>query len=111
LVKRKKSLSLRRENQRIALERISVLFELAREVFVKEPVLAQRYVDLARKIGMHYKVRLPAEYRRMICRHCKSFILPGINCRVRIQQRRSPHLVVTCLNCGGHMRIPIGAKS
>jgi ribonuclease P protein subunit RPR2 len=111
LVKRKKSLSLRRENQRIALERISILFELAREVFVEEPELAQRYVDLARKIGMHYKVRLPAEYRRMICRHCKSFILPGVNCRVRVQQRRRPHLVVTCLNCGEHMRIPIGKGS
>jgi len=93
--------------QRIALQRIRILFRLAREMIHEDPSLAQRYVDIARRIAMKTKVRLPREYRRMVCRHCKSFILPGVNCRVRIKPRREPHVVITCLNCGGHMRIPL----
>ena len=95
------------ETRRIALERIHILFKLARETIHKDKALAQRYVDIARRLAMAAKVRLPREYRRQVCRHCKSFILPGVNCRVRIQQRREPHIVITCLECGKHMRIPL----
>jgi len=96
-----------RETRRIALERIHKLFKLARETIHKDKALAQRYVNIARRLAMAAKVRLPREYRRQVCRHCKSFILPGVNCRVRIQQRREPHIVITCLECGKHMRIPL----
>lgn len=96
--------------KRIAMQRIQTLFQLAREIHHQDPALAQRYVDLARKIAMAAKVRLPREYRRQVCRHCKSFILPGVNSRVRIKKRREPHAVITCLNCGKHMRIPLKTK-
>jgi ribonuclease P protein subunit RPR2 len=93
--------------KRIALSRVRKLFSLAKEIYSEDPALAQRYVDMARKIAMAARVRLPKEYRRQVCRHCKSFILPGVNCRVRIKQKREPHMVITCFNCGKHMRIPI----
>jgi ribonuclease P protein subunit RPR2 len=93
--------------KRIALQRIQTLFHLARETIHEDHALAQRYVDIARKVAMAAKVRLPREYRRQVCRHCKSFILPGVNCRVRVKQRREPHVVITCLNCGKQMRIPL----
>ena len=80
---------------------------MAEETISKDPELAQRYASIARKLEMHYKVKRPAEYRHTICKHCKKFILPGENCRVRLQRRREPHVVITCLNCGGYMRIPI----
>ncbi len=101
----------KRETRRIALERMRILFEEAREMLHKDSQLAQRYTELARELGMHFKVRIPREYRRMICRHCKSFILPGVNSRVRLQRTREPHIVTTCLNCGGHMRLPLRRKS
>jgi ribonuclease P protein subunit RPR2 len=41
----------------------------------------------------------------MICKRCKSFIYPDVNCRVRLQQSREPHVVITCLICGKHTRI------
>ena len=93
--------------RRIAIQRIRRLFRLAREIVNEDPALAQRYVNMARKVAMTARIRLPKEYRRQVCRHCKSFILPGVNCRVRIKQRREPHLVITCLNCGEQMRIPL----
>ena len=93
--------------RRMAIQRIRRLFRLAREIITEDPALAQRYVNMARKVAMTARVRLPKEYRHQVCRHCKSFILPGVNCRVRIKQRREPHLVITCLNCGEQMRIPL----
>jgi len=93
--------------KRIAIERVQRLFLLARETIREDPALAQRYVDIARKVAMAARVRLPKEYRHQVCRHCKSFILPSVNCRVRIKQRREPHLAITCLNCGKQTRIPL----
>jgi len=97
--------TLMNETRQIAMQRIRTLFRLAKQNIRKEPELAQRYALIARKIAMRTRVRLPTEYRRMICRHCKSFIYPGVNCRVRVQQRREPHVVTTCLVCGKQTRI------
>jgi len=99
------------ETRQIALQRIHTLFRLAREKIREEPALAQRYVEIARKIAMRTKLRLPTEYRHMVCKHCKGFIYPSVNCRVRIQQRREPHMVITCLNCGKITRIPLKSRS
>jgi len=96
--------------KRIATQRIRRLFRLARETIHEDRALAQRYVNMARKVAMAARIRLPKEYRHQVCRHCKSFILPGVNCRVRIKQRREPHLVITCLNCGKQTRIPLKLK-
>ncbi|MBS7647661.1 ribonuclease P [Candidatus Bathyarchaeota archaeon] len=93
--------------KRIAKQRVQTLFHSAIEIHKEDPQLAQHYVDIARRVAMAAKVRLPTEYRRMVCRHCKGFILPGTSCRVRIKQRREPHVVITCLKCGRHMRIPL----
>ena len=99
------------ETRQIALQRIQTLFHLAREKIREEPELAQRYVAIARRIAMRTKLRLPTEYRRMVCRHCKSFIYPDVNCRVRVQQRREPHMAITCQICGKTARIPLKSKS
>jgi len=98
------------ETKQIAMRRIHTLFRLAKEAVRDEPKLAQRYAQIARRIAMRAKLRLPVEYRRLICRHCKSFIYPGVNCRVRVQQRREPHVVITCLICGKHTRIPLRSR-
>ncbi|MGD8505898.1 MAG: ribonuclease P protein component 4 [Candidatus Bathyarchaeota archaeon] len=98
------------KTKRVAMERIRILFRLAKEAIHEDTGLAQRYVEIARRVAMRTRLHLPAEYRRLICKHCKSFIYPGVNCRVRIQQRREPHLVVTCLSCGKHMRMPLRKK-
>jgi len=98
------------DTKHIAVQRIRTLFQLAKETIHENPDLAQRYARVARKIAMAAKVRLPKEYKRQICKGCKSFILPGVNCRVRIKQRREPHVVVTCLKCGRRTRIRLKEK-
>ncbi len=93
-------------NKSIAMQRIRRLFKLAKNVIHEDEALAQRYVSLARKVSMVSRVRIPREYRRLVCKNCKRFILPGVNCRVRIQQHREPHVLVTCEHCSKHMRFP-----
>ena len=99
-----------KSTKQITLKHVRILFQLAKEAIHRDPELAQRYVKIALWIAMRTKLRLPKEYRNLVCRKCKSFILPGVNCRIRIQQKREPHMVVTCLNCGGHSRIPLKSR-
>lgn len=101
---------MRTDSKRIALQRMDTLFRLAKENVHERSDLAQRYVEIARKISMRARFHMPREHRLYICRRCKRFISPGTSSRVRVQPRREPHLVITCLHCGGHMRIPLKRK-
>lgn len=87
---------------RVAAERISDLFALAeKEAATGQGALADRYVALARRIGMRYNVRLLAEYRELYCRGCSRFWVEGRTVRTRL---RSGHRVRTCLVCGRERR-------
>lgn len=84
--------------KKIAEERIERLFELADER-MPERELADRYVELARKIGMTYNVSIPREFRKRFCHECHSFLKPGVNCRVRINSKNRT-VNYLCRECG-----------
>ena len=87
---------------RIAHRRVSDLFTLAeRESSAGHAELADRYVALARRIGMRYNVRLLGEFRDLYCRACSAFWVEGRTVRTRL---RSGHRVRTCLRCGHRRR-------
>jgi ribonuclease P protein subunit RPR2 len=96
--------------KQIAMQRIEVLFKQADEVCRVNPCLAAKYVHSARKVAMSARMCLPAEFRRRACKNCNALLVQGVNCRVRIQQKREPHVVVTCLNCGNQSRILLRKK-
>jgi ribonuclease P protein subunit RPR2 len=96
--------------KQIARQRIQVLFQQAKTVYSDNPQLSSRYVETARKIAMAAKIRLPTVYRRQICKNCNTLLVQGSNCRVRIKQKREPHVVITCLNCGYQMRMLLRKK-
>jgi ribonuclease P protein subunit RPR2 len=56
------------------------------------------------------KIRLPVEFRRETCKECNAFFVHGVNCRARIKEKREPHVVVTCLNCGNQTRMLLREK-
>ncbi len=87
--------------KKIALERVVKLFEEAAKT--KEQSLANRYVELARKISMRYKVRIPPKLKRRYCKHCHAYLVPSKNCRVRLTKKR---VVYYCLSCKHFMRFP-----
>ena len=96
--------------KQIAQQRIVILFEQAFLVARSNPKLAAVYVKSARHIAMAARIRLPLEFRRLTCRKCNAFFVHGINCRVRVKQKREPHVVVTCLNCGNQTRYMLKNK-
>ncbi len=96
--------------KQIARQRIQILFEQARQVGKTDPALAAQYVKSARRIAMAARIRLPLEFRRQVCRNCNALLVQGFNCRVRVKQKREPHVVITCLNCGKQTRILLRPK-
>lgn len=89
---------------RTAEERISDLFALAEQESGRgHPTLPDRYVGLARRVGMRYNVRLPIEYRENYCRRCSAHWVEGRTVRTRLRQGRR---VRTCLRCGWVRRVP-----
>ena len=93
--------------KQIAKQRMQVLLEQAESVHRINPQLSSRYVETARKIAMAARISLPVKLKRRICKNCHALLVPGDNCRVRIKQRREPHVVITCLGCGFQTRVPL----
>lgn len=94
----------------LAKQRIDQLFELALRVAPTRSELADRYVNMALRLSKRIKVRIPREWKYFVCPSCQAFLYPGRSARVRIQQRRNPHTVITCLRCGGIKRYTIKRK-
>jgi ribonuclease P protein subunit RPR2 len=98
------------DTKQIAKQRIVLLFEQAREIRKQNPKLAQRQIIIARRIAMAARIRFPPTFKQQICKKCSIVFIQGENCRVRIQKRREPHVVITCLSCGHKTRIPINSR-
>jgi ribonuclease P protein subunit RPR2 len=94
----------RRRIEDLAEQRIERLFELA-EVAAKDgrEQRSQRYIELARAIGMRYRVRIPKHLKMRLCKRCYALLIPGKTARVRL---RSEYMTTTCLRCGEQMRRP-----
>jgi ribonuclease P protein subunit RPR2 len=93
---------------RTAHERIGALFALAEAETHRGPgPLPTRYVELARRIGMRYNLRLASEYRDLYCRGCSTYWVEGRTVRTRL---RAGHRVRTCLACGRPRRVETGAR-
>jgi len=103
---RKKRTSKQKKTQKtIANRRINQLFSLAEQNALTGKLnLANRYVELARKISMRHLVPIPKEYKRRFCKHCYSYLLPDSNSRVRIHRGK---LIIYCFNCKKFTRIPL----
>jgi len=89
---------------KIATERIGILFDLADKELRKHPERSRRYVELARKIGLRYNVRL-GELKRKFCKKCNTILKSGFTSKVRIDRKRKV-VETTCLNCKKVYRIP-----
>lgn len=91
--------------KRIAKERIALLFKEAGKESGEHPERSKRYVQLARRIGMRYNVRMDKAMKMKFCDKCSSYLKPGVSCRVRTNKDKQA-IVVTCLACGFVSRHP-----
>ena len=69
---------------------------------------SKRYVELARRRSMKYKVSLPD--KRRVCKKCGALLLPGKNLRVRKAPKPKRTMIYTCLECGNKVRFGTGEK-
>ena len=92
----------------IAKKRIEKLFNLAEKNALSGRIdLSNRYVQIARKISMKYLVPIPSEFKRSFCKHCYFYLLPDVNCRIRLHRNK---LIIYCKNCEKYTRILLKSK-
>ena len=92
------------QQKKIANRRITKLFTMAEENALKGDLnLADRYIEIARKISMKNLTPLKKEYKRRFCKHCYCYHLPNITCRIRINRGK---IVFYCNKCNKYTRIP-----
>ena len=90
--------------RKIAKIRIEFLFKKADEIYLTSPVLAHRYVKLARSLAQKVRLRIPRELQRKFCKHCYKYLRSGKNARVRTREGK---LIIYCLECKHYTRIPL----
>ncbi|MBA3046053.1 MAG: hypothetical protein KKH41_04420 [Candidatus Thermoplasmatota archaeon] len=89
----------------IARERIALLLGMAeKRALSGEMELADRYAQLARKIGMRYNLPMPPGFNLRFCRKCHRYLVSGKNSRTRTIGGR---LSRKCLECGSIYRMPL----
>ena len=86
--------------KKIAFERMQILIDNAISNARQNPELSQRQANLARRISTRHKIRMPYDLRIVFCKKCKSFIVPGINSRIRLGRTSVKSIRVTCNLCG-----------
>ena len=92
----------------IAKERMEILLRLAKKEARTHPDRSRRYVQLARKIGMRYNVRLPAEWKRKFCKSCGTLLKPGVTCTRRKEEGAT---IIKCEKCNRIYRYPSRRKA
>ncbi len=88
------------EKQKIALERIYRLFELAEKQ--KDEKLVKRYLKLAKKIGEKTNVSIPKTLKKKFCKKCFTMNVKTIE--------KKPFLLVICGKCGFEKKFSLKEK-
>jgi ribonuclease P protein subunit RPR2 len=87
------------------LNQIHSLMEQADEAIKEDIDIAQKLAKQARRLQMRTRVKFPSKWKKRFCKHCKSFLYPGKNCRVRLSSSNKV-LAILCFNCNQYTRIP-----
>ena len=69
---------MKNSKKEIATQRILILFDNAVSNARNNPKLAERQAQIARKISMRFKIKMPWQIRISFCKKCKKFIVPSI---------------------------------
>jgi len=86
----------------IARERIDILFEQAEKRFKEDPQLSDRYVKIARKIGMKFNVPIPSKYKSKFCRKCNTYWMQGKTSDIIEDEEFS---ITKCKICGNERKV------
>ncbi|MBI2128830.1 ribonuclease P [Candidatus Woesearchaeota archaeon] len=85
------------------IKEIGQMFVEAADAFKKNKSKANDLVRKARNLAMKSRLKVPSRLQKSFCKHCYSFLKPGMNCRIRLQRGK---LIYYCLECKRYMRFP-----
>ena len=83
-------------NKEKAVKSIVEFIDNASKIFKNDKAVANKIVKKARRVAMKNRVKLPSDVKRRICKHCKSLLVQGDNCRVRLN---AGNLIYYCKEC------------
>jgi ribonuclease P protein subunit RPR2 len=89
----------RRDVNDLAEKRINFLVSLSMKQ--SDITLAQRYINIARKIGRRMDITLPREIKRSFCKNCNTPY--SSKSTIRLKDRM---IIIKCSFCGDKRRIP-----
>ena len=90
---------MKNSKKEIATQRILILFENAVSNASKNPRLAERQAQIARKITMPFKIKMTWQILTSLCKKCKKFIVPTISSKVRVGRTSVKSIRITCYFC------------
>ena len=90
---------MKNSKKEIATQRILILFDNAVSNARNNPRLAERQAQIARKISMRFKIKMPWQIRTSFCKKCKKFIVPGVTSKVRVGRSNVKSVRITCGFC------------
>ena len=90
---------MKNSKKEIATQRILILFDNAVSNARNNPKLAERQAQIARKISMRFKIKMPWQIRTSFCKKCKKFIVPGVTSKVRVGRSNVKSVRITCGFC------------
>ena len=89
---------MKNSKKEIAMKRMEILFNNALSNAKNNPGLAQRQAEIAKKISLKFKIKMPFEINSSFCKKCKKFIAPGIASRIRLGSKPKS-IRITCSYC------------
>ena len=89
---------MKNSKKQIATRRIEILFNNALSNAKNNPELAQRQAEIAKKISLKFKIKMPFEVSSSFCKKCKKFIAPGITSKIRLSSKPKS-IRITCSYC------------
>jgi len=90
--------------QKIAQERIEILFKLAQEEFDKHPERSKRYLELIDKIRMRVNLRLTKEQKKKFCKKCHTLWIKGKTLKIEKGAKNQPDKYI-CKACGTERKL------
>ena len=89
---------MKNSKKQIAIKRMEILFNNAISNAKNNPRLAQKQAEIAKKISMKFKIKMPFEISSSFCKKCKKFIPPGIASKIRLGSKPKS-IRITCSYC------------
>ena len=89
---------MKNSKKQIAIRRIEILFNNALSNAKNNPGLAEKQAEVAKKISMKFKIKMPFEVSSSFCKKCKKFIPPGVRSKIRLGSKPKS-IRITCSYC------------